>query len=535
VTLAGAAFARSGTTVLYRFEDCTLDLTRGCLRAADREVELRPKSFDVLRYLVQNAGRLISKEEIVAAVWPQAVVTDESLARCISDVRAAIADHDHKIIKTVPRRGYLFTPDVTRHGYAEAQGQDAGAEAAPERALAGRASIAVLAFTNMSGDPSQEYFSDGITEDIITELSRFSELFVIARNSTFQYKGKATDIRVVGSELGVRYVLEGSIRRDGDRIRISAQLIDAVSGAHRWAERYDRKLEDVFTLQAELARTIVAILAAHVNKAEAERALTKPPATWQAYDYYMRATDLVASYHTSVSKQDLHDGRRLLQRALAIDPNYARAHAALSMTYVSSWVHRWDDDCPWPAALDHACQSAQEAVRLAPGLPEVHVALGWALAWKRQHEAAIAEFERALVLNRNFTNWRFAFALVFAGEPARAVKVLEAHMRLDPFYEPYAPGIFGFACYLLKRHAEALPHLRECVSRAPNMRAGRLFLTATYAQLGQLDNARSEAAEVLRIDPSYTIDRSPVVTCLKRPEDFQHFWDGLRKAGLPER
>ena len=232
---------------------------------------------------------MISKEEIVAAVWPQAVVTDESLARCISDVRAAIADHDHKVIKTVPRRGYLFAADVTRDGYAEARVQDPVRRHRPSECWPSRASIAVLAFSNMSGDPSQEYFSDGITEDIITELSRFSELFVIARNSTFQYKGKATDVRQIGRELGVRYVLEGSIRREGDRVRISAQLIDAVSGAHRWAERYDRKLEDMFALQIELACTIVTVLAAHVNRAEAERTLMKPPTAWQAHDYYLMA------------------------------------------------------------------------------------------------------------------------------------------------------------------------------------------------------------------------------------------------------
>ena len=175
--------------MLYRFEGCSLDLTRGCLEAAGREVELRPKCFDLLRHLLENGNRLISKEELVAAAWPQAVVTDESLARCISDVRAAIADHEHKIIKTVPRRGYIFTADVTRHEHAELRPQQGGPEAATEHVLVERPSIAVLAFTSMSGDPDQEYFSDGITEDIITELSRFSELFVIARNSSFRYKG----------------------------------------------------------------------------------------------------------------------------------------------------------------------------------------------------------------------------------------------------------------------------------------------------------------------------------------------------------
>ena len=197
-------------------------------------------------------------------------------------------------------------------------------------ALPDKPSIAVLPFTNMSGDPSQDYFSDGITEDIITELSRFSELFVIARNSSFQYKGKSPDIRQVGRELGVRYVLEGSIRRAGDRVRITAQLIDAATGAHRWAERYDRELKDVFAVQDEVARTIVAILAAHVTRPRPSARFYKPPATWQAYDYYMQAADtsrlLLVVIESAASFTRRGDS---WSRHLAIDPNYARAYAML--------------------------------------------------------------------------------------------------------------------------------------------------------------------------------------------------------------
>ncbi len=522
--------------MLYRFETCTLDLTRGRLHAAGREVELRPKGFDILRYLVENAGRLISKEEIIAAVWSQAVVTDELLARCISDVRAAIADHDHRVIKTVPRRGYLFTPDVTRQEDAEALRQDADAEAAPERVLAGRASIAVLPFTNMSGDPSQDYFSDGITEDIITELSRFSELLVIARNSSFQYKGKPIDVRQVGRELGVRYVLEGSIRRAGDRVRISAQLVDAVTGAHRWADRYDRKLDDVFVVQDEVARTIVTLLAAHVNKAEAERTLNKPPAAWHAYDYYMRAADVFSSFRTSLDVEQLYESRRLLERCVSIDSNYARAYGMLSWSHVFAWAMELDADFLNPATLARAHELARRAVQLDQNLPQAHAHLGCVLMFLRQSDAAIAEFERAAALNPNFTDSRFATALIFAGEPERAIKAIEAHMRLDPFYMPLVPGWLGFAHYMLKRYSEAIPPLRECVSRAPNLRSGHQWLAATYAQLGQLDNARAEAAEVIRVLPNYTIEGTQTqLSVFKNAQDTEHFFDGLRKAGLPER
>jgi adenylate cyclase len=329
-------------------------------------------------------------------------------------------------------------------------------------------------------------------------------------------------------------VLEGSVRRAGDRIRISAQLIDATTGGHRWAERYDRKIEDTFAVQDEVARTIVAVLAVHVNRAETERALAKPPAVWLAYDPYLRAAHTFAVFHSSFNKEDLLQVRRSLEQALAIDPNYARAHAILSRSSIQLWVHRWDDVCPWPAAIDGAYQSAREAVQLAPNLSDAHVALGWALSFMRQHEAAIAEFDRATQLNPNLTDHHFAFVLLVTGEPARAIQTLEAQMRLDPFYLPHFPSLLGFSYYLLRRYADALPQLQKAVSRAPNHGHTRRYLAATYAQLGQLDRAREEAAEALRIEPWFTINQGIFARICKRPEDGKHFSDGLRKAGFPE-
>jgi adenylate cyclase len=271
-----------------------------------------------------------------------------------------------------------------------------------------------------------------------------------------------------------------------------------------------------------------------VNKAETERVLATPPASWQAYEHYLRAADTLASYHSSLNKPDLLQGRRSLSRALAIDPNYARAHAALSRTYVSLWVHRWDDGCSWSAALDRAHRSACEAVRLAPNLPAAHVALGWALIWMREHEAAIAEFELAIVLNPNLNEFLFAITLVLAGEPARAIQTLEAHMRLDPFYLPFAPWWLGSAHYMVGRYADAVPPLQAAVTRAPNLALGRHWLAATYAQLGRLDKARAEAAEGLRIQSWFTISQMPFTRTCKRPEDAERLKDGLRKAGYPE-
>ena len=211
-------------------------------------------------------------------------------------------------------------------------------------------------------------------------------------------------------------MLEGSIRRDGDRVRISAQLIDTTTGAHRWAKRSTETLKDVFAVQDEVARTIVTMLAAHLNKAEAERTLLKPPATWQAYDYYLRAADTLASYWSSFKVEDLYETRRLLENALSVDSNYARAYAMLSNTQTTAWLNALDNDYLHPAALERSYQLASKAVQLHPHLPQAHAEFGYVLAFKHQHDRSIAEVQRAASLNPNFTDWRFPFALVFMQE-----------------------------------------------------------------------------------------------------------------------
>jgi adenylate cyclase len=404
----------------------------------------------------------------------------------------------------------------------------------PSPALPDKPSIAVLPFDNLSSHPEQGYLVDGIVEDIITELSRFSELFVIARNSSFQYKGNAIDVRRVGRELGVRYVLEGSVRRVGDRIRVSAQLIEAASGTHRWAEHYDRDLEDVFAVQDDVVRTIVTILAAHVRLAETERTHTKPPNSWQAYDYYLQAVEASVSFASARNVANDEEARRLLQQSLVIDPNYARSYARLAHTYVGSWVNPAHADFLKPAALARAHDFARKAVELERKLPQAHVALGWVLAYKNQHDASIAAFEKAVNLNPNYVNWRFAMALIFAGASQRALEVVHAYMRLDPFYVPYASLVLAYAHYMLEHYAQALAPLRDFVAQAPTWWAGHSLLAASLARMGHLDEARAEAAEALHLAPNFSISRFRPLFGLKSPRDEKHLFDGLRKAGLPE-
>ena len=360
-------------------------------------------------------------------------------------------------------------------------------------------SIAVLPFLNLSGDPEQEYFTDGVTEDIITELSRFHSLFVIARNSSFSYKGKSPDVRLVGRELGVRYVLDGSVRRGGDRLRVSAQLVDAITGGHRWAEHYDRKCSKTSSRsQDEVVSTIATILTAHVKKAEVEWSRSKPPNSWLAYDYYLQAAETYNAFLSSFSVEDLHETQRLLRQSLAIDENYARSYAILARTLCTAWALPLDGDFLNRDVLDRAHELALAAVRLDANLPEAHGCVGCVFTHKMQPDAAIATFERAIALNPSFVDWAFGLALVFAGQSKRAIDVLATYRRLDPFHSPIASGYAGLAHYMLKQYEQALPMLTDCVARSPKFRSSHLWLAATYARLGREAEAQSEVAEVLR-------------------------------------
>jgi len=280
-----------------------------------------------------------------------------------------------------------------------------------------------------------------------------------------------------------------------------------VTGAHRWAERYDRELKDVFAVQDEVVRTIVAILAAHVIKAEAERTLLKPHATWEAYDYYLRGAEAFASGLSQLPTASIYEARKCLERSIAIDPNYARAFAILVRTYMYTYVEPRDADYLNPAALERAGALARTAVQLDPNLPLARGVLGAALIFKRQHAEALVEYERALALNPNYVDYGFGLCLVFDGQPARAIETMQASMRLDPHRNATRLAYMGNAHYMLGLYADAVAPLRESALRMPNLRITHLWLAAVYAQLRQVVEARAAVAEVFRIEPGFTIER----------------------------
>ena len=523
-----------------RFGSFVLDLDRLRLRGPAGEVELRPKSFEVLRHLVEQSGRVVPKEALIEAVWPDVAVTDDSLTRCISEVRRALADERQEILKTVPRRGYMLDlPVAAEPGPADAHAGETPRLGGPP----GRAEddpgnlpfVAVLPFVNLSGEPADDPFCDGTTEDIITELSRFSELRVIARHSSFRFKGRQVDVRQVGRELGVRYVLEGSIRRGGDRVRVTAQLVDAADGAQRWAERYDRTLEDVFAIQDEVARAIASLLLAHVRRAEARRTLLKPPATWRAYDHFVRGLDVHLAYQSSQDVAALHAARRHLEQAIRLDPAYARPHSALAISHLSSWTNYGDGEFLQAPALERAYGFARRAVRLDPQLAYGQATFAWLLTWRREHEPALRALERALRLNPGHSHWQVAATLMFAGELDRAVEAMEAYMRLDPFHPTSAIGWLGVAHCTQGHLAEAHALLREAVARSPGRAMFHYWLAATLGHMGNADAASRQARTLLALQPSFTVGGTArPLAVFRRGETEAWFLEGLRKSGLPE-
>jgi TolB-like protein len=462
----------------YLFEDCVLDTDKRELRRGGNAVSVTPQVFDLLTYLIRNRERVVSKDDLIAAIWGGRIVSDAAVTTRINAARAAIGDsgEEQRLVSTLPRKGFRFVGAV-REKQAPVTEAPASADAPrPALSLPDKPSIAVLPFANLSDDPKQGYFADGIADDIITELSRFSELLVIARNSSYRYKGNSVDVRDVARALGVRYVLEGSIRRGGERVRIGAQLVDAETGAHLWAERYDRMLDDVFAVQDDVARTVTSILAAHIGKTEAGRTLLKPPAKWEAHDYYLRASETYLSFLSTYAVAELYETRRLLEKSLTADQAYARPYGLLSNSYAIAYLQPVDGDHAQDTTLRRAHELALRGVQLDPNLPFAHAKLGVALAHAGRLDESISAFERAVTLNPNFTDWRLTFPLLHAGKFAQVIEVTQKCMRLDPFCTPGLANLHAHAHYMLEDYSAAQPLLQDSVSRLPNSLLGRCLL-----------------------------------------------------------
>jgi TolB-like protein/Tfp pilus assembly protein PilF len=407
-------------------------------------------------------------------------------------------------------------------------GRGADAGELPPPMVIDKPSIAVLAFENMSGDPEQEYFSDGIVEDIITDLSKFTGLFVIARNSSFAYKGTLPNLRDACRELGVRYVLEGSVRRVADRVRVTAQLIDGDSGGHVWAERYDRDLHDVFAVQDEVTRDIVSALALKLTPGERDRVRRRTTENLEAYEHFLRGRDQAFRDTPQANAQ----ARAMLEKAIELDPKFSPAFSHLSRNHVIAYVNRWGerpDEC-----LELAMELGQRAVELDDTNPHAYFAVAAAALWMKQHERAAEAAGKCLAVEPNFAEGHavFGLILVYSGKPREAIASLNKAMRLDPHYRDIYLHLLALAHVQLEEYEAAASVLKRRLVRKPESDISRVLLAATYGHLGNCEQGRAEWAEALRVNPDYSLEHRHRILPFKNAADFEHIVDGLRKVGL---
>ena len=469
-------------------------------------VELSARSFDILAMLLERPDEVIGKAGLFDAVWPGLVVEENTLQVHISALRKAL---DPGMIMTVHGRGYKYAgpPPVA----ASAASVVDDAPAAP------RSSIAILPFDNMSGDREQDYFSDGITEDIIAELGKFREFLVIARNSSFRFRGKANDVAEVARQLGVQYVVEGSVRKIGNRVRVSVQLVDASSTAHVWAEHYDRELDDIFAIQDEITQMIAARLARQARTAIAARARTRPTGNMSAYDCYLRALQLARVYDTVLQAEPL------LRQAVGLDPGFAAAHALLS--FVESIKYYWDDR---KSRLESGLQMARTALQLDPEEPYGHLAAGFALLYLRRFGEAEVSLDHAVALNPNdpFIRTIRGLLLNYTGRPDQALSEVDEAQRRDPFAVGWFEDFLGIVLTTAGRYREAIASYAKIASVPP---WSLIYLAISHAELDQLEPARAALAKLKAYRPVSLEETLEIDDCFEDPAIFNRYREILRR------
>jgi TolB-like protein len=523
--------------LLYLFEDFALDTDYRELRRGQTVVPIAPLAFDLLEFLIRNRERVLTKDDLIASIWNGRIVSESALSTCVNAVRSALNDTGvrQRLIRTLPRKGMRFVGAAREAQKSEAfiATEATTEQPRPALPLPDRPSIAVLPFTNMSGDPEQDYFADGMVEEIITALSRLRWLFVIARNSSFTYKGRAVGVKQVGRELGVRYVLEGSVRKASNRVRIAGQLIDASTGAHIWADRFDGAMEDIFDLQDLVAASVVGAIAPKMEQAEIERARRKPTENLDAYDYYLQGT---ARVHDGTKRANA-EALRLFYKALELDPWFASAYG------MAAWCYTWRMINGWMA---ERAKEVTETARLAMQAVELGkddaVALsmgGFALALVvGDVEDGAAFIDQALVCNPNLAaGWLFSgWVRVFLGEPEVTVEHATRAIRFSPL-DPFsflASSVIGGGHFFAGRYDQASWWTEKGLRELPNSPGAARMAAASHALAGRLNQAHKAMARLRQIDPALRVSSLRQMFPHRRPEDIARYEEGLRKAGLPE-
>ncbi len=517
----------------YLFEEYAFDTDRRELHRGADVVSVAPQVFDLIDYLIRNRERVVSKDDLIKAIWNGRSVSDAALTTRLNAARTAIGDsgEEQRFIKTLPRKGFRFV------GAVRDAKEPAGAAVAdnqvelqkPDLALPDKPSIAVLPFENMSGDPEQEYFADGMVEEIITALSRFKSLFVIARHSSFTFKGKAVDIKEVGRRLGVRYVLEGSVRKASGKVRITGQLIDAVTGAHLWADRFERDLTDVFALQDEVTVAVVSAIEPKMLQTEIAMATRRRPENLTAYDFYLRAMP----HYYLMTREGLAEVIRLAHRALELDPRFGAVAALGGLCHMQNVVLGYANDPQFDRK--EAVRLARLALSIDDSDPETLARACVISAFiVGDSEAEIEMADRAVALNPNsWSTWNCrGWVYNYAGLPEEAIRSFERAIRMSPV-DPRLYGTLtgiGQALIELRRFDEAIVVLKKALRQNPSNSGTYRCLASAFAHLGRDAEAPAAAARVLEIDPAFTIS----ALIARVPKNSKLFIEGLRKAGLPE-
>ncbi|UCI29300.1 adenylate/guanylate cyclase domain-containing protein [Mesorhizobium sp. B4-1-4] len=539
----GRVIKRTGDGALVEFRSvvdavrCAVEVQNGMVErnagvSQDRRIEFRIGIHlgDVVEEsdgdLMGDGVNIASRLEGVAA--PGAICLSEDAYRQVkARLDLSVNDLGNTKLKNIAEPIRVYSLQVGTAG-AKVPATSDTAAVRSEAAAPPKLSIAVLPFANMSGDAEQDYFADGISEDIITALSKLSQLFVVARNSSFTFKGQNVHVQEVGRKLGVRHVLEGSVRKSGNRVRITAQLIDATSGGHLWAERFDRDLTDIFAVQDDVTQHIVGALAVNLTDGDRQRLAPEHTHNVEAYDCFLRGREL---WHR-LTKETNIAARDVLKRAVELDPNFASAHAFLALTHGLDYLNRWSASPP--RSMEQAAEIATRAVAVDDGDPLAHWALGLVYLYTRRHDGAISEAERAIVLNPNFAEAHVSLgeALHYSGRSEEALQWFERGAALNPYFPDVLLHFQALAWFQLEKYETAVDLLQQRLSRNPISDVSRALLAASYGHLGRFDEASAAWQEVLRVNPDYSLEYRRKILPYKNPADFELVVDGLRKAGI---
>jgi TolB-like protein len=523
------------------FDDCVLDLDRRELLRGAQAVATAPQVFDLLVYLAQRPERVISRDDLINAIWGGRIVSESTLASHINAVRKAVGDNgqEQRVIRTIARKGFRFTADVK----TIKQPHDAGLLAAQSAAsiqvpvatpvLPVKPSIAVLPFVNLSGDPEQDYLADGVVADIIAALSQYRWLFVVARNSSFTYKARMVDVKQVGHELGVRYVLEGSWRKAKNRVRITGQLIDATTGAHHWAGRFEGVLDDIFALQDQITENVVGAIAPQLERAEIERARRKPTESLDAYDYYLRGMDKL---HRG-TRETIDQALPLFHKAIEFDQDFASAYAMAAWCYCWRKINGWMTDPAHETA--EGTRLARRAVELGKGDAVALTRSGHALGYLANDiEGGIALLDKALMLNPNLAAAWFlgGFLRLWHGDTDEAIEHLVHAMRLSPLDPEMYRMQAGMAVanLFMGRFDTASSWGEKAMRDLPSFLVAVAVVAASHALAGRMNDARRALVNVRQLDPALRLASIAGWLPIQRPENLATLVEGLRKAGLPE-